>query len=146
MLGVPTPTCKQTFSRCRMARGNSSCMWQVFDPPTQDIPRTALRRVEIQKDLAPGSIRTRLEAVIEAERRNLARAESVAGCLAIALHEHPQQDESTPPPLCGSRRGRARPSQRVTGTSGLRKPRPSHGRVGELQRPSQRRGAAIHPE
>jgi hypothetical protein len=69
-------------------------MRPVFDPPAQDTLPTALRPVEIQHETSPGSIRTRLEAVIEAE--NLARAQSVAGCLAIALHAHPEQHEGTP--------------------------------------------------
>jgi hypothetical protein len=37
-----------------------------------------------------------LEALIEAERHNLARAQSVAACLAIALHAHPEQHEGAP--------------------------------------------------
>lgn len=79
-----------------MARENPNGIRQVFDPPAQETHPTVLRTVETQHQASPGSIRTRLEALIEAERRNLARAQSVAACLAIALHAHPQQDESTP--------------------------------------------------
>lgn len=45
---------------------------------------------------ASGNILTRLEAVIETERRNLSKAEAVLGCLAIAMEERPDQDENSP--------------------------------------------------
>jgi hypothetical protein len=79
-----------------MARANSNGKWRVSSPPIQDTHPTVLQTVETQHGPSPGSIRTRLEAVIEAERQNLARAQSVASCLAIALHAHPEQHESTP--------------------------------------------------
>ena len=39
---------------------------------------------------------TRLEMAIETERRNLSKAEAVLGCLAIAMEERPEQDDSSP--------------------------------------------------
>jgi hypothetical protein len=79
-----------------MARGDSKGKAQVADQTAQDVAPAAVRRVDTQQEAAPASIRTRLEAVIEAERRNLAKAYSVLGCLAVALNEYSKDDGDSP--------------------------------------------------
>lgn len=45
---------------------------------------------------APDNAMARIKAIIEKERRNLAKAEAVLGCLAIVMEERPEQDDSSP--------------------------------------------------